>query len=706
MTCFAGKVLSEKAYAKNRKEMALQAFFVFVVFLMLAGSAGITGCSATKKVANGSTWIVDQKYEIDGHLAIKNGATVKAPDGSLLTMTVDGVETAIRPGKYSGKIVLTPTVKISKALFDSMLGKGANTDYRTGLYVDGGQIVDKSSVPSALVGGTYDAHAASGISITSKNRLFDGFIINNSDYRISNVSMTANGEGGSDFVGFGAGIAITGKSNVNIDNYTFNGQGPVRHGIFIAGLTENEHPTVTITNSLLQANGSVGKYTGKSMSMVPWVLGLETTGHVRTQMVAGFANVNYENSTILSDGWGVLSIDAPGKAEKYGDSPIVLDAKDSTIDITGTSGYGSYSIGGSRNIFDHTVMGNTKYSTNKFGLTYALVVTGAVSGGDFVNGTSVTSRYGVMWHKAQIGVTKVDGSSFHTYGPTFLIKHCYPVINVSKSNLASDTGIIVQLMGSDDPGLFAAYYHEPLDAASVAKDARHDDLHVNKTSTTISKTKLDNVVTDAQANFSNMEIKGDFYNSVSGRDDDDLHLRGQNLVLNFDAVKLTGIVSSAVASHRSYTVYFGKEKDANGKQIALNAEGYPVKATWGTEENVMHSQLPVVIPEKDANGQLIKTGATQQQAVEGVIVAKDALYLGDLVNHPAPAVNNGVLVTLKGGTAWTVTGTSYLTGLTIKGGTITAPAGQAVELTVNGTKSTIKDGATYTGNIVLSLAGQ
>ncbi len=587
-----------------------------------------------------------------------------------------------------------------------MLGKGANTDYRTGLFIDGGQIVDKSSVTSALVGGSYDAHSASGMSITSNNRLFDGFIINNSDYRISNVSMTAKGEGGNDFVGFGAGIAITGKSNVNIDNFTFNGAGPVRHGIFVAGLTAAEHPTVTVTNSFLQANGSVGQYTGKSMSMVPWVLGLETTGHVRTQMVAGFANVKYENSTILSDGWGVLSIDAPGKPEKYGDSPIVLEAKDSTIDITGTSGYGSYSIGGSRNIFDHTVMGNTKYSTGKYGLTYALVVTGGYAGGDFINGTNVTSRYGVMWHKAQTGVTKVDGSTFHTYGPIFLVKHCYPVINVSKSNLVSDHGVIVQLMSSDDPGLMAAFYREPLDTTTVAKDAKHDNFHVNKASTEILNTKLTGVVTDAQANFSDMEIKGDFYNSVAGIDDDSLHLLGQNLVLSFDAVKLTGVISSAVASHRNYSLYFGKEKDASGKEMALNADGYPIQATWGSEESVHHDQIPTILPTKDANGHLVQASGTKYDRHEGVILSHDALYLGDLLNRAAPAVNNGVLVTLKNGTVWTVTGTSYLTGLTIAGGTITAPAGQAVELTVNGAKSKIKDGATYTGNIVLSLAGK
>ncbi len=105
MKCFAGKLLTEKATTQNRSGKTLQAFFVFVVFLMLAGSAGFTGCGATKTVASGSTWVVDQKYEMKGHLDLQKGATVKAPDGSLLTMTVNGVETAIQPGKYSGTIV-------------------------------------------------------------------------------------------------------------------------------------------------------------------------------------------------------------------------------------------------------------------------------------------------------------------------------------------------------------------------------------------------------------------------------------------------------------------------------------------------------------------------------------------------------------------------------------------------------------------------
>lgn len=41
-------------------------------------------------------------------LSIANGATLSAPTGQRLVMTVNGVETAIAPGTYNGKIVITP----------------------------------------------------------------------------------------------------------------------------------------------------------------------------------------------------------------------------------------------------------------------------------------------------------------------------------------------------------------------------------------------------------------------------------------------------------------------------------------------------------------------------------------------------------------------------------------------------------------------
>jgi hypothetical protein len=660
----------------------------------------------SKTLESGSTWTVTDKYAINGSLVIKDGAAIKSQDGYLLTMTVDGVETPIKAGSYKGNIIITPTQKIANALYNGSMVKGANTDYRTGLFIDAGQIIEKSSVTSALVGGRYNNKSASDIKIASNNNIFNGLIINDSDYTVSNVSMTANGSGGNDFIGYGAGIAVTGKSRVDIDNFNFIAMGPLRYGIYAGGEFEKENLTVTIKNSFLKTDGSIGEIpSGVMMTSVPWVLGIDSYGHVRTQMVDGYANVTYKKTTLLSDGWGVLSTDDTSVPAKYGDYSITLKAEDSIVDITGTSGYGSYAIGACHNIFSNTVMGNTKYSSVKYGLTYALIVANEYAGGEFLNGTNVTSKYGVMYHKNQTGITRVDNSTFNTYGANFLIKHCYPVINVSNSRLRSENGVIVQLMSTDDPGFTSICYIEALNGASAAKDEKHDIYRINKTNTKIFTTELKDVVLDAQASFSKMEINGDFYNSVSGVDDDDLHLLGQNLVLTFNDVKLTGVISSSTALHKNYSYYLSSKVDDEGNKIAVNKDGYQLDGKWEMKKSMFGGELKKVFtPTIDAKGSYIIVGKDKHYLYEGVIISKDATYLGNLVNTPSPAVNNGVIVSLTDGTVWTVTNKSYLTSLTIDNSSIIAPKGYNVDMTVNGIKTIIKTGETYIGNIVLSLS--
>jgi hypothetical protein len=774
---------------RSRIKRSINVILIFSMFFFLV--CFTVACTASKTVESGSQWTVSKITTVDA-LTIKDGATITAPDGYLLTMTVNGVETPIQAGSYKGKIVITPAKKIGKALYHGGMTQAANVDYRTALFVDANKVIEESSVLSALVGGIHDGNSSSDSTITSNNSLFDGIIINDSNYKVSNVTMTANGAGGNDFTGYGAGIAVTGKSKVDIENFKFNAKGPLRHGIYVGGSNEKDNITVTVKDSFLRTDGSVGSVLkGSGMSSVPWMLGIDTYGHVRTQLTVGYANVTYQKSTLLSDGWGVVSTDDVSVPEKYGDFAVKINVEDSNVDITGTSGYGSYAIGACQNVFSNTRMGATEYSTTKYGLTYALIVANEYAGGGFINGTNVTAKYPVMYHKNQTGITKVDNATFNSSGADFLIKHCYPVINVSKSKLNSDAGVIVQLMGSDDPGMGSSYYVEALDPASIAKDKKHDIYHVNKTDTKIFTTQMKDVVYDAQASFSDMDINGSFFNSVSGVDDDDLHLLGQNLVLNLNKVKLTGVISSAKSIHKNYSFYFSKEKDKDGNKIAVNADGYQIDGKWEAKKSMFGGGMPsgaptgaagggapgaagaptgaapaggpgggapnsapgavpggapggsapaggpgggapagatgapqaaaggmpggaggapggsasmVFTPATDAKGDYVVVGQKKYDLNEGVIVSKNATYLGDLVNTPAPAVNNGVIVSLKDGTVWTVTGTSYLTSLTLDNGSIAAPEGSKVVMTVNGAKTEIKTGKTYTGNIVLTVS--
>jgi hypothetical protein len=82
---------------------------------------------------------------------------------------------------------------------------------------------------------------------------------------------------------------------------------------------------------------------------------------------------------------------------------------------------------------------------------------------------------------------------------------------------------------------------------------------------------------------------------------------------------------------------------------------------------------------------------------------EDYTMLGEVTNTPSTPVNNGVIVSLDADSIWTVTGTCYLTSLTIEDGAIvTAPDGYSVAMTVDGVPTTIEAG-TYSGAIVLTV---
>ena len=77
--------------------------------------------------------------------------------------------------------------------------------------------------------------------------------------------------------------------------------------------------------------------------------------------------------------------------------------------------------------------------------------------------------------------------------------------------------------------------------------------------------------------------------------------------------------------------------------------------------------------------------------------------LGEVRNTPTAAINNGAIVQLANGSTWHLTGTAYLTSLTLDStSSVVGADGSAVGMTVNGTATPIVPGTTYTGQIVLT----
>jgi len=81
-------------------------------FYRLIGEVANTYCATDDKFGVSvsldahSKWIVDKTSYLTS-LTVSKGAVITAPQGYILTMTLDGIKTAINAGEYKGKIMLT-----------------------------------------------------------------------------------------------------------------------------------------------------------------------------------------------------------------------------------------------------------------------------------------------------------------------------------------------------------------------------------------------------------------------------------------------------------------------------------------------------------------------------------------------------------------------------------------------------------------------
>jgi hypothetical protein len=242
-----------------------------------------------------------------------------------------------------------------------------------------------------------------------------------------------------------------------------------------------------------------------------------------------------------------------------------------------------------------------------------------------VKPTTINSkRHAVMWHRSGNPLT-IDGGTKINTGMSAFIMSAVPatmtVDGAGGAQITSGTGVILQVASDDQPADMSAagFYEEPTTAPEPIEG-------------------FDNTSADgaATANFSNIDLTGDFYNSVGwGKLTDKL-----NMAINLDSASINGVISASESHH-------------------------PV------------SRITV---DNNENFHLI-------------------------TDTPRPAVNNGVIVNLAGGSAWKVTGTSYLTKLVLDGSSSVTAAreGSAVTMTVGGVETAIVPGSTYAGAIVVSV---
>jgi hypothetical protein len=679
--------------------------------------------------------VVSQTETYADGLTIQAGSIPAAAEGKFLVMTVDGVETPVASGTYKGKVVLEVLDGVKSDLVSGGKSASANASgpggamggpggaagggpegasagapdgaaggpggamggpggdgpgdttsniYRSALYVEKSEVVAEKSATSALKGGSYDGKALNGVSITTKSPNFNGITVVNQNYSISGLNADIAGDGGNDMSGYGSGVAVFQGSRVNISNSKIVTHGTARAAVF-TGSNDIDNPAgVTIKDSTIIA---YGHNTVKPTSI--WLLGL--FGDVRALQYIGYYDNVYDNVTVKSAGWAVLSVDGvkspnqdaltksgitsaydqkTGFGSRLPHEFLNLyywsgknTVKNSDLSILSIpdggwgDGYGSYSIGANLNIFDHTKINNVSYGS---------IVANEYASVSFINGTVVNSnRFGVYSHSNAGGVINVDHATLNTKEAAFLLKSTSggmfgsnaTMVDVNHSKLNNTgNGVVFLLMDNDDPGMGKSVLDkdgktkideeiEITDKVAV-KNEKHDlTIEYDYQSTKFMSggaTYMFN--TNDVANFTDCTgdaaIKGDFYNARTS---------GQNLVLNFNNSKVDGIISSGTTKHFVNVIL---------KSMKITEADY----------------------EKDA----VKYGNRNN--------------LGKVSVNPSKTVNNGVIVHLDKGSVWKVKDTSYISKLVVS-------AGSKVEGSIQADSTTKSaDGAvTYIG-VVASKA--
>lgn len=597
-------------------------------------------------VVAGDQWMVAQTTTLNS-LKIEPGAAVVAPTGRSLTMTVDGVETTLKPGRYTGRIVLSVTDTHAVKYTPIQIHH-----FRQALMLDRQGVVARKSVTAAAGAYQVKGNTLLGGHLRSAGDNFNGLLITDGTWTVKDLVVDFQGNGGNDFAGFGAAVMSEGKrTTVVLDNARITTHGAVRTAVIGSAGSR-----LIVKRSQLSARSGtlptdyVSNVSPGEMKDAPWMLGIR--GNVRTTNVLGYdTQVTYIDSQLRADGWGVLSVDASQN--------IQLTAINSLVSLQGTSGYGTYAIGNSTNAFygsrievpTHGAImtggraifaASTPTAVSALNKRLKLGLTAAEMAGLPTQQTVVSSqRYGVMVWGEGGRIEVHDGTVFDTGEAVFLTKAATTHIDVDGSGgarLRSRNGVLLQAIDSDDPGpvmtdglmVNAGIWRDPTEPAT--KVAGFDLAQEHDTDTVLS--------------LRNIQLQGDLFNAMRGRvvgggfsldgPKEPPRATGANLVLKLEKAELTGVVTAATARH-----------------------------------------------------------------LKDPITAADYEQLGRVTNTPAPSINNGVIVTLDR-SRWTITGPSYLTRLTVgPEARVSGPNGQPVAMTVDGVATPLRAGD-YRGQIVLT----
>jgi hypothetical protein len=374
--------------------------------------------------------------------------TIAAPEDSedasgthyQISLTNGGTEVSLTEG-----VVLTdPVVTITEGIYDEYVSHGQATPRyeRAAVYADDNGVSATKSVLSAVTGKVSVGDTSlSGVTILSTGDYFGGVRVGgSSEFTVENTTIDLTGQGGDDFTGIGAGLAVADDATLIVRDTTINTQGVIRQALYVG-----DNATLKIYNSTIDCDP--GEYQASvsipTAGMASPPAGLGVYGNCRALNLVDNGSIYLEDCTVTSKNWGALGVDD------------VTDGSVTAVNTTITieeSGYGAYAIGKCVDEFKNCTI-------NIHNGTVAYAAAGDGSEVILSQGTKATSdRFGLVCHQSFNGinsklVVKDAGTILSADQVGILVKGRGADITIKDGAVVtSKNGPIIRAMLNDDTG--------------------------------------------------------------------------------------------------------------------------------------------------------------------------------------------------------------------------------------------------------------
>ena len=596
------------------------------------------------------TWLVEETTHLYD-LTIAEGAALKAPEGKFIAMTVDGIGCDPKPGRYHGDIILTVAETYHMAPHALMRLNNISREFTDAVVIESGKVIAEKGVPALIQEGTVTGEKAEGVYISSTAESFNGILVTGDQpYLVKDCKMELDGFGANDFMGVGSAVAAIDTADVTIDGCDFTVNGVTRCAVHVGG---DSH--VTVKNSRIQNTSPNSDWLGD----FSWACGFLGTN--RLCQLCDNGTVVYDNCDLISNGWGILSIDG---TDKYNDMLV----KNSRLTLSGprSHGYGAFCIGGNHVRFEGCDVNVTGYP---------LMLRGMMDKGraEIVDSKIRGRRFGLLAMGDTHSVLTLAGSDFETDKSTMVFKGSATTVNITETAMRPGNGVILQLMDNDESGMTGQDFKIPVGEADKAIEGR--DL------TTAGEDDINMTLTACR-------LTGDFFNSTT-------NIQANKRSTQGGFGKFHDTLIGTGQGHNEPTK---DGKIADGPDAPKPDEDKPkmVMKDLDTPKN-----LGLTLVDTTITG--VISSATQHYR-EGLTLIDESnrREMSNITQKAAPTVNNGVIVSLDRTSRWTVTGTSYITALELApGAVVDAPEGKTLKVTLDGKAIDLAPGR-FAGKLVLT----